>query len=450
MSYGCHSNLKVKQWHCIIVALILYIIIGFFDSRIFPIINDKEISIEPEIINNNVDNNINNNQYITSHIPIYGEDKYCDPISKKSFGYIYKTAVIMGLYNTGTNALIELLMKNCWGMHTTRWMYSDLYKYEEFKEIILPEIDNFLRWKYTSSFNITKHQPSASLEYLNEHNISKNKFEHEQLNVVLIKDPLFWFKSICKQPYYIFFIYEQEWLWNKLCPYGIYKINGTISANEWHTFLYKSIIELYNKYYESWMGSIQTPPIGGTPYVINKWREMYNNYAQQKFKTFNISLEKKNKRLIITKTIYQYMINNNFKSNNNNLFEQEIMNKTRKMRKNGNFPTVVVRFEDLLFNPQQIVDRLCKCVGGYRRNDTKLRQTANKPHGNSRNRSEAVTYYSNITNRYQNYHKNDIIFLKNNLNQTILDFFNYDISTNFTQSFKVINEEKPSRFYHRY
>ncbi len=45
-----------------------------------------------------------------------------------------------------------------------------------------------------------------------------------------------------------------HWFESKHCPYNISSYTGTASANEWHTNLYFSLVDLRNKYYNSWMG----------------------------------------------------------------------------------------------------------------------------------------------------------------------------------------------------
>merc|ERR1712228_613322 len=63
-------------------------------------------------------------------------------------------------------------------------------------------------------------------------------------------------------------------------------------------------------------------------------------------------------------------------------------------------PHIVVRFEDVLFRPSVTVDRICACVGGYRRSDgTVLDEGASKPHGKSRTRQQALDSYADTEQR---------------------------------------------------
>ena len=45
--------------------------------------------------------------------PIYGEDRFCPKDRRQKLGLEYKTATVFGLYNTGTNLLLQLLQYVC-------------------------------------------------------------------------------------------------------------------------------------------------------------------------------------------------------------------------------------------------------------------------------------------------------------------------------------------------
>ena len=77
-------------------------------------------------------------------------------------------------------------------------------------------MDHFEKWLSRSPFNITKHEPIMSLEYLNFAGLDPGgPFVKNQLHIVMIKDPLTWIKSYCKSPYYIFAL-RTQWLSNKV------------------------------------------------------------------------------------------------------------------------------------------------------------------------------------------------------------------------------------------
>eukprot|EP01084_Bolivina_argentea_P072401 131457_1 len=400
---------KVKRWHCVLLSVLVYLIVISFDSSALSL---KYYEHEEAIELIDKDNHIHSdsNPYSTSSpIPIYGEEKYCHS------DYKYKTAVIMGLYDTGTNVALELLMTNCWGKGTGWGFYQPNYTRFQFNVLMKSTVKHFEKWKYYSDYNYSKHQPAPSHEYFSDIIDKNHSILHDQLNVVLIKDILTWIKSICKQNYYILPIREQ-WFQNEYCPYNISNYNGTASANEWHTNLYFSFVDLWNNFYRSWMDWDQTLPGAGTDFVKKKWKKFYQ-YALRR-------LHHKHRSKVL-RNMYSYLLDHDYNNLNNK--EKELMHDLQARETNIHAPTVIIRFEDLLFYPDQVVNRLCKCVGGYRRKKTILRYDSNKPHGESRNRTEAIKTYSHPGYRYENYGEMDLNFIKENVNDTIMNMFGYKI-----------------------
>ena len=93
-------------------------------------INDMQ---ETELISQQVttDNQTELDQietYDFSESYIYGDNEYCnieDMNGNIQYKYKYKSAIIGGLYNTGTNALLTLLGENCFGSGLHRIMIDD-------------------------------------------------------------------------------------------------------------------------------------------------------------------------------------------------------------------------------------------------------------------------------------------------------------------------------------
>ena len=80
------------------------------------------------------DNNLNISTYDFSKLFIYDDNKYCNNNNKDR----YRSAVVGGLYNTGTNALLTLLRQNCFGLKTKR-MPSKAVRY--YKSIFTVKVD---------------------------------------------------------------------------------------------------------------------------------------------------------------------------------------------------------------------------------------------------------------------------------------------------------------------
>merc|ERR1712154_263009 len=97
-------------------------------------------------------------------------------------------------------------------------------------------------------------------------------------------------------------------------------------------------------------------------------------------------------------------------------------------------PRIVVRFEDVVLRPEEVVNRICQCVGGYRTSDLMLVEEQSKSHGHSRNRQQAVDAMSSQQYRMTNYGLKDIQFVMDHVNWTIMDYFGYSISTDHVHS----------------
>ena len=127
---------------------------------------------------------------------IYNKHKYCfnndDRVSYIS---------VMGLPNTGTHALQDLVIDNC---------------FPSLNESVL---------KMTK---FSRHEMYPSMQDV-------NAIDKDTLYVVIIKDPLTWWKSIKKYSYNINFV----------------NISDTLI---WFNYeIFKSVFNLYNLYYSSWL-----------------------------------------------------------------------------------------------------------------------------------------------------------------------------------------------------
>merc|ERR1719384_1204178 len=105
-----------------------------------------------------------------------------------------------------------------------------------------------------------------------------------------------------------------------------------------------------------------------------------------------------------------------------NRFDQETYYKAAE-----NIPHLVIRYEDILFQPEKLINRLCECAGGYvRESGPIIQESAAKAHGKARGRQQALQTYGNPSYRLAGYSEQDIAFMKANLNTTLLDLFSYD------------------------
>ena len=209
--------------------------------------------------------------------------------------------------------------------------------------------------------------------------------------------------------------------------------------------IYPNLVELWNRYHASWLGAAVTPRSGQRTFNAPKWRVLYN-YAVRKFsgpaaqslifsgkQRDSIFIRSIKKRLMLQ--LYEYIIHatlNGFEGIN--ATERALIEESQRMLTAVDVPRIVVRFEDVVLRPEEVVNRICQCVGGYRTSDLMLVEEQSKSHGHSRNRQQAVDAMSSQQYRMTNYGLRDIQFVMDHVNWTIMDYFGYSISTDHVHS----------------
>ncbi|CAM9240905.1 unnamed protein product [Chrysoparadoxa australica] len=139
-----------------------------------------------------------------------------------------------GLYNTGTNLLYELLLRNCHGVGE----------------------ENRPRPQWQVPWG--KHKPvSWRGNYIS---LPRYKLQDQTagLPVVLIKDPLTWLMSMCRNRYEVSFWADNGKLGELHCPHlankgaeGALKVRVTYEKDL--VTHHESLIHLWNKWYEDWL-----------------------------------------------------------------------------------------------------------------------------------------------------------------------------------------------------
>jgi hypothetical protein len=96
------------------------------------------------------------------------------------------------------------------------------------------------------------------------------------------------------------------------------------------------------------------------------------------------------------------------------------------------FPRVIVRFEDLIFFPKQVVSKICKCAGGELEDGpfTYIVESAKKgsAHGKRSQRTgyvDAIIKYGRRQARWLNMTAHDLEYTKRNLDPNIMTTFHY-------------------------
>ena len=354
--------------------------------------------------------------YDFSKLFIYGEDTHC--ISHTQLRY--KSAMIGGLYNTGTNALLSLLTQNCFGLSPEKLGMHVPY-HRSMSNRIREQVDAFEGFNYQSLYNITKHEAVPSLDQLVEKGIEYDSdYSTDELYIIIIKDPLTWIKSMCKASYYVAFG-NTSWKKSDECPMGIHQRDGTQSANQWHAHIFDHIVELYNIYYESWLDGNRTVGIG-----TKSRNEMISEMAQDILGKGSTAWKVGDRKFYGALSVMMARMMKN-KDIEWRIKGHELYSTLQQWFEPVKLPHIVVRFEDVLFRPVGVVDRICECVGGYRRKDqTILNEGASKRHGKSKTRQQAIDSYANETYRFSKYLPDDLQFVRETVNDTILQLFGYD------------------------
>merc|ERR1719414_2513758 len=96
----------------------------------------------------------------------------------------------------------------------------------------------------------------------------------------------------------------------------------------------------------------------------------------------------------------------------------------------ADFPRLIVRYEDLLFTPEVVVQQVCSCLGGTAPSGDgfKILESVSKWGGGHRsdNRSETMQRYSTkgIAARQQ-LSEADLNFIRRTVDESVVDFFHY-------------------------
>lgn len=267
-----------------------------------------------------------------------------------------------GLFNTGTNLLFKLLQRNCYiperyntSSFSSQNITDDLFDCEtekcnkrksQFNKAIGMR-DTVPWWKHGK----VEWRDSSSSDHLNA------------LPVVMIKDPVHWMSSMCRNPYTANFYRDSQ------CPvldttgnplsrkYNLRLVNVSTPKykGKRYSYMYDSLVDMWNTYYHEWM--------------------------------------------------------------------------------NVSFPNLIVRYEDLLFHPEEVITQVCTCSGGVMRDDFRALMTPAKKHGkgvmgkrNGIGRTDsniAAIMYGTKEIRKSVLNRKDKQYTRDHLEQSIMHHFQY-------------------------
>ena len=238
-----------------------------------------------------------------------------------------------GTFNSGTNLLSELLIKNCANMDRMKKHGS---------------ASRGIRWQVPWG----KHTPPGDAEYRNTHKTKKDKLidANEIMPMVTIRDPLIWMKSMCRHKY------ASRWE-------GFHEIDHcpNFLRRDLET---KVMYSGFNRTHDS---------------LLYLWNDYYNEY------------------------------------------------------KGIDIPFLLVRFEDLLFHPEETVTRVCECAGGVRSSSRGFRyvvDTAKKgvaAHGKQRTGYvDALVKYGTKSKRYKGWDSAaDLEYARDHIDTALLEGMQY-------------------------
>lgn len=101
----------------------------------------------------------------------------------------------------------------------------------------------------------------------------------------------------------------------------------------------------------------------------------------------------------------------------------------------ADFPRLIVRYEDALFNPKFLTKTICHCAGGVMKQDKDFKHVVGAAktmpiHKGSNGLEQALLRYSNSTVRKEQYFKEDIDYALQHLDLNLMKFFHYNYITN--------------------
>jgi hypothetical protein len=89
------------------------------------------------------------------------------------------------------------------------------------------------------------------------------------------------------------------------------------------------------------------------------------------------------------------------------------------------FPFVMVRFEDILYNQEETVKTACECAGGKLADVFQYKDSAAKRHGGKEGAFDVLRKYGDREKRIEGWRKEDLEFLDSVVDQDLMELFEY-------------------------
>uniref|UniRef100_A0A7S1FNH5 Sulfotransferase n=3 Tax=Corethron hystrix TaxID=216773 RepID=A0A7S1FNH5_9STRA len=101
----------------------------------------------------------------------------------------------------------------------------------------------------------------------------------------------------------------------------------------------------------------------------------------------------------------------------------------------ADFPRLIVRFEDVLLRPVEVIGKVCECAGGeLLKGDFKYVSDSAKgttgAHKDASGLTEAIIRYTNSSKRIDDFQEEDLSYAIKNLDAGLIDTFHYFVKNN--------------------
>jgi hypothetical protein len=275
---------------------------------------------------------------------------------------------IAGNFNTGTTAFGLSLQANC------KFPDHDLNRSNH----VVHDVNGML-----NQVPWAKHKMSYYRD--NNMNVIHNGIDKEHvLPVIMVRDPYFWMQSMCKQGYGVRWDHDPLMHCPNLILNDFDRNRFKKKRNRQQRLQVETDPLTMNSTSESvpvWMGA--NPQVGPSwDSLIHYWNEWYESYLYQNVNDQNVT-----------------------------------------------WPRLIVRFEDTLFHPKQVMARVCECGGGQLSSNFVYVVEEAKNHKHEQNNfvSAIVRYGADEGGhkRYRNMTQDDIDFARKSLNRKLMETFRY-------------------------
>jgi hypothetical protein len=213
---------------------------------------------------------------------------------------------------------------------------------------------------------------------------------------------MFWMQSMCKEGYGVRWDHNSKYHCPNLIPneYDKKRYSSSSSSNN------SSSVQV-------WMGSNRQ--VGPTwPSLIHYWNEWYESYLFNNKNTDN-------------------------KNNNTYKYKEESLSSESSSSSSSSssslWPRLIIRFEDTLYYPRQVIEKVCTCGGGTMNTlSTKFIYNINESKPDHNNKIEHNNYITAMikyggndaySRRIRNMTYDDIQFAIQTLNPRIMKLFQY-------------------------